>query len=124
MFARAEEGNEVNGRTCGVGESEVDSDALQDLLWDGEQRRGMDEHGGRRGGKGKSEEGNGRGSVKVYMEMALILLEPDSRDVDRQSFPPAIRFPLRLPFPLTVPCPGLPSDLPFAEIPVSINTTH
>jgi hypothetical protein len=76
-------------------------------------------------GEGKSE-GDGRGSVKVYMEMALISLGPDSRDVDRQSFPPGIRFPpsdfrSRL---LSVPCPGLPSDLPFAQIPVSINKIH
>jgi hypothetical protein len=42
IFARAEEGDEVNGRTCGIGESEVEGDALQELLWDSEEWGGME----------------------------------------------------------------------------------
>ena len=117
IFARAEKGDEVNGRTCRVGEGKVKSDALQELLWDGEERGRVDEHGERRRGEGegKNEETVG-GASSIYGNeryLTIIARGPDSRDVDRHSFPPPTRFPptalLRLPFPLTLrPLPGSP----------------
>jgi hypothetical protein len=56
ISAGAEEGDEVNGRTSGVGEGELESDALQEFLWDRKERG---EGGGhdwrRREGEGQEE---------------------------------------------------------------------
>jgi hypothetical protein len=54
VSARAEEGDEVNGRTSLVREGDLESDALQELLWDGEEWRG---HGRRRKGREGQERG-------------------------------------------------------------------
>jgi len=45
ISACAEEGDEVDGRTSRVQESDLDSDALQDFLWDCEKRRRRGGHG-------------------------------------------------------------------------------
>lgn len=66
IFARAEEGDEVDGRTGRVGESDMESDALQELWWNGEQRRGRKEHGRWRG-DGEGEEGEGVGGGPRYI---------------------------------------------------------
>ena len=56
ISAGAEEGDEVNGRASGVGEGELESDALQEFLWDRKERG---EGGGhdwrRREGEGQEE---------------------------------------------------------------------
>jgi hypothetical protein len=45
IFARAEKSDEVDGRTSRVGESDLESDALQEFLWDREERRRRGRHG-------------------------------------------------------------------------------
>ncbi len=59
ILACAEEGDEVCGGTEGLEEGDLESDALQDLDGDGEERGVMRLHGCRRG-EGKDEQGGSR----------------------------------------------------------------